>query len=147
MLSMDTNVLLYSQVEDSPFCEASIQFLNELSDSPDVVVAELVLVELYGLLRNPAVMTDPLSAPAAVSQCDQFRRHPRWQLVENAPVMRDVWRDAAAPGFPRRRIFDVRLARTLMAHGVTEFATANVRDFEGLGFKRVWNPLIGGKLK
>jgi len=26
-------------------------------------------------------------------------------------------------------------------HGVTEFATANVKDFEGFGFARVWNPI------
>ena len=26
-------------------------------------------------------------------------------------------------------------------HGVTEFATANVKDFQGFGFTRVWNPL------
>jgi hypothetical protein len=24
---------------------------------------------------------------------------------------------------------------------VTEFATVNVKDFEGLGFRKVWNPL------
>jgi hypothetical protein len=25
--------------------------------------------------------------------------------------------------------------------GVEDLATANVKDFEGLGFRRVWNPL------
>jgi predicted nucleic acid-binding protein len=34
-----------------------------------------------------------------------------------------------------------RLALTLRHHGVTEFATANPRDFQGFGFTRVWNPL------
>jgi len=29
----------------------------------------------------------------------------------------------------------------MTAQGVTEFATVNVNDFEGLGFQRVWNPL------
>ena len=48
---------------------------------------------------------------------------------------------AAKSGFAFRRIIDVRLARTLLHHGVTEFATANVRDFAKLGFERVWNPL------
>ena len=27
--------------------------------------------------------------------------------------------------------------------GMTEFATANVTDFEGLGFRRAWNPFGG----
>ena len=52
-----------------------------------------------------------------------------------------LWRAAASPQFPRRRIYDARLALTLRHHGVTEFATANVKDFEGFGFTRVWNPL------
>ena len=40
-----------------------------------------------------------------------------------------------------RRIIDVRLALTLHHAVVTEFATSNPKDFEGLGFQRVWNPL------
>jgi hypothetical protein len=31
---------------------------------------------------------------------------------------------------------------TLRQCGVTHFATANVKDFEGWGFEKVWNPLI-----
>lgn len=37
--------------------------------------------------------------------------------------------------------FGLDSAQTLPAHGVTEFATINVRDFQGLGFRRVWSPL------
>jgi hypothetical protein len=48
---------------------------------------------------------------------------------------------AAKSGFAFRRIIDIRLARTLLHHGVTEFATANVKDFARVGFERVWNPL------
>lgn len=42
---------------------------------------------------------------------------------------------------PSRRLYDARTALTLTAQGVTEFATANPKDFVGLGFRRVWNPL------
>ena len=55
--------------------------------------------------------------------------------------MPDVWHWAAKRMFATRRIIDVRLALTLRHHRVTEFATANVKDFAGLGFARVWNPL------
>ena len=55
--------------------------------------------------------------------------------------MRDVWVLAAESGFARRRIIDARLALTLRHHGVTEFATRNVRDFESFGFERVWSPI------
>jgi predicted nucleic acid-binding protein len=99
-------------------------------------------VELYGLLRNPAVLADPLPAHAAVKLVQALREHPRWELVDYpGGLMTEVWSHAAAPGFARRRVYDTRLALTLRHHGVTEFATANVKDFQGFGFTRVWNPL------
>ena len=43
--------------------------------------------------------------------------------------------------FAFRRLYDARATLTMTAQGVTEFATVNVKDYEGLGFRRVWNPL------
>ena len=141
MLSIDTNILLYAQNADcSEYARAS-GFLTEWTGRSDVVLCELVLVELYILLRNPAVVARPLGAKAAAVVCQAYRKHPRWRLVENAPVMAQVWKLAAGESFARRRIIDVRLARTLQHHGVTTLATVNARDFAGLGFARVWNPL------
>ena len=141
MIGIDTSILIYARVADSPWHEPAAAWLDGLRDSPAVVIAELVLVEFYMALRNPAVLSPPLGATDAAAECQALRAHPRWALVENAEVMDGVWRDVARPGVARRRIIDLRLARTLQAHGVTEFATANPRDFEGLGFVRVWNPI------
>lgn len=55
----------------------------------------------------------------------------------------NFWDHAALPGLARRRIYDKRTALCLRAFGVTEFATANVKDFEGMGFGKVWNPVQG----
>jgi hypothetical protein len=73
--------------------------------------------------------------------CRGYRSNPHWRLIENAPVMGRVWDAAGDAGFARRRIIDLRLALTLQHHGVTELATANVKDFEGLGLARVCNPV------
>jgi hypothetical protein len=64
-------------------------------------------------------------------------------LIDSGPVMDEVWRLSATRGFGFRRIIDVRLAFTLIHHGVRELATTNVKDFQELGFDRVWNPLSG----
>ncbi len=141
MTGLDTNILIYARVADAPQHARALSFLESLAGNPAVVIAELVLVEFYLALRNPAILAPPLDPAAAAAECQALRAHPRWALVEHAGVMESVWRDAAVAGFPRRRIIDVRLARTLLAHGVTDFATANERDFQGLGFTRVWNPL------
>jgi uncharacterized protein len=147
MIGIDTNLLLYARVTGSPHHVAAIGFLDALASNPDVAISELVLAELYVLLRNPAVLNPPLGPEDAVAEIEVFRRHPRWQLTDAAEVMHKVWPEAARPGFPRRRLFDLRLALTMQAFGVTEFATANVKDFEGLGFIRVWNPLLAAALR
>jgi toxin-antitoxin system PIN domain toxin len=141
MIALDTNILLYSLNRDCPEHAAARDFVETCARRPDVAIAELVLVELYVLLRNPAVVRQPLEAPAAAQLCQAFRRHPRWALVDCADVMDRVWADAARSGVARRHVFDARLAHTLLDNGVKELATRNTRDFEGFGFERVFDPL------
>jgi toxin-antitoxin system PIN domain toxin len=141
MLSVDTNILVYALDEESQHHTKARDFLAAHSDDTEMAICELVLVELYLHLRNPAVFRRPCTEVEAVSICQQFRSAPHWRLIENGEVMDGVWRFAAKPGFARRRIIDARLALTLRCHGVTEFATANTRDFDAFGFDRVWNPL------
>lgn len=90
-------------------------------------------------------MTQPLSASAAVDVCEAFRQHPVWQTLgfpsESRPFHDAFWPRLRQPGFARRRAFDWRLALSLLQQGVTEFATVNLKDFEGFGFEKVWNPL------
>jgi len=142
LLSIDTNILLYAQNADCAESERASAFLTECGVRDDVAICELVLVELYLLLRNSAVVANPLSAAEAATVCGCYRRNPRWRLIENAPVMARVWDLANQRGFPRRRIIDLRLGLTMRHHGVTELATANTKDFQKLGFARVWNPLL-----
>lgn len=86
-------------------------------------------MELYQLLRNPAVVQRPLEGPEAAEICQVFGNNPRWAFLENAPVMDKVWSFAGRPGMARRRLFDARLAYTLRHHGVGELAT---RKYQGL---------------
>lgn len=138
--SVDTNILLYALNADCPENAVARAVVEDLAASDDVVICDLVLVELYLLLRNPAVVTRPLDAPEARDACLIFRRHPTWRVAENAPIMDTVWPLTGASGFARRRIIDARLAHTALHHGVTEWITRNVDDFAGFGFEQVTNP-------
>jgi toxin-antitoxin system PIN domain toxin len=148
MISVDTNLLLAALVASHEMNAPASCFIRDLSEREDVAISEFVLLELYGLLRNPAVMTKPLSAPLAVKTCQSFRNHPRWRLVGFTAGSRglhdQLWVNAGTPDLPRRRIYDLRLALTLLKHGVTEFATVNVKDFQNMGFEKVWDPLKPG---
>jgi toxin-antitoxin system PIN domain toxin len=146
MLGIDTNLLLYSLSPKSRFHEASRRFLKHAFREERVVISDLVLVELYLHLRNPVVMRSPLSPMEATSTVRSFLGFPSVTRAEAAPVMDKVWEWAAKPRFARRRIIDLRLALTLQHHGVTRFATANVKDFQGVGFEKVWDPTVAKRL-
>ena len=146
MISFDTNLLLYSLNQDCAEYHDARVFFASLPVAPGAVaICELILIELYVLLRNPAVLKNPLDPTDAVSIIQQFRQHPNWKLIDypgdTSSVMDEVWRWAGQPNMGRRVVFDARLAFTLRHHGVTEFATRNEAHFAGFGFARVWNPL------
>ncbi len=139
--AIDTNILLYSLNSDAPEYQAARAFLDRRKFDPSTVLSELVLVELYVLLRNPIVVPQSLSAPAAGAVIERFRRHPRWQLLDHdRNVMSDLWALASAPGFGRNRIFDARLALGLLRAGVTCIATRNTKHFDGMGLDLL-NPI------
>ena len=142
MTAVDTNLLFAWLNRDHAWHAAAARWFASQAANPDLVLCELCLVELYGLLRNGSVVRRPLDGVAAVEVIQRLRRHPQWELVDYpGALMKDVWLAAAARGVARRRIYDARLALTLRHHGVSEFATSNIKDFEGFGFARVWNPL------
>lgn len=141
MTSADTNLFLYAANPNSPLHATATAFFKTM-DSADFVICELVLVEIYMQLRNPAVLPQPLSASQSAAFCKQLREHPRWQHVDYEPaVSASLWKWAADTTVGFRQIIDARLALTLQFHGVTEFATANLKHFETFGFERLWNPL------
>lgn len=146
MFSIDTNILLHAFNEDSPSHEAAYGWITSIQHEEHVAISEFILAELYGLLRNPAVLKQALDADEAVEVIQAYRSQPRWRLigfpVESRPLHDALWQRARRKDFAFRRLYDARSALTMTAQGVTEFATVNVKDYEGFGFRKVWNPLV-----
>ena len=76
MIGIDTNILIYARVASAPLRAKAVAFLEQCAAEPDVVLAELVLVELYLALRNPAILAPPLDAASAAAECQHLRSHP-----------------------------------------------------------------------
>jgi len=146
MLSIDTNILFHAFNEDSPRHLAAHTWLQSVAKEEDVAISEFILAEIYGLLRNPATLNHPLLADEAVDVIQTYRNHPRWRLIgfpiESRPLHEALWQKARAKDFAFRKLYDTRSAFTMTSQGVTEFATTSVNDFQGLGFRKVWNPLL-----
>ena len=136
IVSADTNLFLYAANPLSPRHAAAKQFFaNEGGGAQRFLVCELVLVEIYMQLRNPAVFKEPKPAADAVEFCRALRSNPSWEYVDYEPAVSKAlwdWAEKTSAGF--REIIDARLALTLRHHGVTHFATANEKHFGGFGF-------------
>ena len=88
MVSIDTNLLVYAQNARYAQHEAAQAFVTQCRDR-EIVICELVLVELYLVLRSAAIVSRPLGATEAAAVCKRYRENRRWRLVECAPVMGD----------------------------------------------------------
>ncbi|MBM4155154.1 MAG: VapC toxin family PIN domain ribonuclease [Lentisphaerae bacterium] len=142
MTSCDTNILFHAACPRSPLHDKARGFLASHASDRDFSLCELSLVEFYGLLRNPTLLERPLSPAEAVELIQGYRRNRFWRILDYpGNLMNDLWQRAAQKGFARHRIYDARLALTLRHHGVEDFATRNMADFEGFGFARLWDPL------
>jgi predicted nucleic acid-binding protein len=143
MMSFDTNLVVHSANRDSPLYESAREFIEKTAAEREVVLCELMLVEVFLKLCNGRIFRNPMTASEAGRYCRALRGNRNWLVVEDAPVMEEVWEWTRRRQFAFRRIIDIRLGLTLRHHGVSRFATTNTKDFKGLGFVKVWNPLDG----
>ena len=74
VISVDTNILLPAVETSNPVHGRAVAFLESLEGREDVALSELVLLELYVLLRNPAVLVRPRLSEASASWCRAIRR-------------------------------------------------------------------------
>lgn len=143
ILSADTNLFLYAANADSKYYDAAQEFFaDQASGQSRFLVCELVLVEIYMQVRNPAVFRKPKPARQAAAFCEALRANSFWEFADYEPeVSKRLWQWASTTTTGFRQIIDARLAITLRLHGVTHFATTNRKDFSGFGFEKVWNPI------
>ena len=147
MTSLDTNILVAALVKGHERHKVAKEWITNQENRNDIAISEFILVELYTLLCNPKVLSKPLTTSESANVCQNFRQHPHWRLFgfpSNSESLHEaLWKEAEKPGIARRRIYDSRIGLSLLQQGIQEFVTVNTKDFQGLGFKRVWNPLEG----
>lgn len=140
-ISFDTNIAVYACNESCLEHKGAVIFLNSLALRHDVAVSEFMLVELYLKLRNAKIFKNPMTPSEAVEVCQGYRSNANWELVNECPEMDALWQQAAKKTFAIRRVIDLRLGLSLVKFGITDFATTNTKDFQNMGFAKVWNPL------
>jgi toxin-antitoxin system PIN domain toxin len=142
LTSCDTNILLYYLNADCKEHAAAKEFIEAEWNNELFAVCELVLIELYVLLRTPSVVANPMSSSEAINIVEQFRANPSWRVIDYPGALMDkIWALAKRKNFARREIFDARLALTLSHRGVSRFATHNPKHFLQYEFEKVFDPI------
>jgi len=141
--SLDTNVLLYALNADcAEHVRARGLIESALQEPHGWIIADQVYFELYRLLRNPAVLSAALSAADAARTIAWYRDRSGWLHCAYEPAMMSRIAPAWASGsFTARTTFDLVVAVTLSANGVTEFYTRNPADFRPFGLFTARNPI------
>ena len=87
----DTNLLLCSLNRDCAEYHDSRACFASLPAAPGAVaICELVLIELYVLLRNSAVLSSPLDPASAAAIIQPFRQHPTYLLIDYLRFVKSV---------------------------------------------------------
>ena len=143
MNSLDTNILVYAANEDCDEHAKANQLVNDALSAPrDWIIAEQVLFEYYKALRHPRILSKPLSAPAAAVQIQFLREKSGFMICcYEMFLWNRVFDHLSRQDFPYQRTHDQILAQTLLHNGVKTFHTRNTKDFVGIGFERVINPI------
>ena len=142
MKSLDTNLLIYAANESCKEHPVARELAESLLAEPqEWMLADQVLFEYYRALRNPHILERPLTAERAANQV-RFLREEAGCL--HCAYSLDLW-DAVTPHLSQESlrgigVFDVILAVTLKANGITRFYTRNVSDFEHFGLFAVIDP-------
>ncbi|MCL2308128.1 MAG: PIN domain-containing protein [Proteobacteria bacterium] len=143
MIALDTNLLVYSHRQDSPFHAAAAKLVRELAESKmPWAIPWPCLHEFYSVATNPRAYTPPSTTEEAVNQIEIWLESPSLYLLsetaEHWPRLRELIAKAKLQG---AMVHDARIAALCLAHGVRELWSAD-RDFSRFPSLRVRNPLV-----
>jgi uncharacterized protein len=142
LIAVDTNILIYSVNPLDSRHEVASGILSELVDSPFWGIPSGVAFEFFAAGTDPRFTQRQDTLDATLAAVDGWLASPGCRLLAEP---RDIWpRTRAlirASAIRGQAVHDARIAATCLAHGVTEFWTAD-GDFIAFPQLRVRNPLV-----
>ena len=124
---LDTNVLVHAMNEDAEHHEACRLLRDRaVAGGIDACVSAQVLFEYFAVVTNPNHIAKPLAPAEALSDVEKLAAaFP--MIAPPAELPSRVVALMRQTGFSGRHIFDVQLAATMLADGVTRIYTYDPR--------------------
>jgi len=144
MIAVDSNLLVYSHREDSPWHESAYARIAELAEGQAPwAIPWPCIHEFLSIVTHPRIYDPPTPLEKAISQVDAWMESPSLLLLTESE---DYWQQLQSLLQSGKvcgpQVHDARIAALCSYHGVAELWTAD-RDFGRFPKLKVRNPLAG----
>ena len=143
MIAIDSNILVYSVREDSPWHRAALTCIRSLAEGAAAWTIPWPCVhEFLAVVTHPRIYKPPTALNDAVLQVEYWMESPSLLLIGEGPGYWERLKILAIEGrCAGPLVHDAHVAALCRAHGVTECWTAD-RDYSRFQGIRTRNPLL-----
>ena len=144
MIAVDTNILVYSVREDSPWHKAALACLRALAeDETTWAIPWPCIHEFLAVVTHPRIYKPPTPLRDAILQVDYWMESPTLQVIGEGPRYWEHLKVLLTAGKAIGPLaHDAPVAAICRDHGVGEIWTAD-RDYSRFEGIRARNPLLG----
>jgi toxin-antitoxin system PIN domain toxin len=130
LIAVDTNILVYSVRDESPYYRQALTLMTSFAESRDPwAIPWPCVYEFLRVVTNPRFFNPPNMLEDALERIEQLRESPSLIMLGDGPGhlrhMTKTLRESAATG---NLVHDGHIAALCLEHGVSEFYTMD-RDF------------------
>ena len=133
-VSIDTNVLVYANVMESPLHQLAIKTIQSYYDiGTELWISRQVLREYIAVLTRPQIFAKPVSVSVSVvaDRIRFFQSH--FQVAEENPQITEVLLTLIERfNVGGNQVHDANIIATMQVYGIRNLITHNVRDFRVL---------------
>jgi len=143
MIGVDSNLLVYSHREDSPWHAAAFDRMVELAEGrAPWAIPWPCIHEFLAIVTHPRIYAPPTPLAMAIDQVEAWLESPSLVLLSESEdywlELRPILQTGRVSG---PQVHDARVAALCRQHGVTELWSAD-RDFGRFPGLMVRNPLV-----
>jgi len=139
---LDTNILCYAYLGQSPFQRPALEELEKLqARGAEIHVSRQVLREYVAAMSKHGVLPVPVPMSGLIENVRDFARS--FAVLEDRADVTELWlellADTATAG---RQVHDAYIVATMLAYQVPVLLTHNVSDFKRFGSRISVKPLL-----
>jgi toxin-antitoxin system PIN domain toxin len=141
LIAVDTNILVYSVRDESPYYRQALPLMTSFAESRDPwAIPWPCVYEFLRVVTHPKLFVPPNTLEDALERIEQLRESPSLVMLGDGPShlrhLLKTFRESDAIG---NLVHDAHIATLCLEHGVSELYTMD-RDFSRFPGLRVVHP-------